>query len=822
MGNIQEGHTPKSNVHHSGPFFQLAFDEPSRHLPSHVRNDLPSNASGVENTRNTDIPASHKKDERSPAQQRSAGFDDGGSVQNNGSVPSAPAARVFHRVEDGEPLGGRDVLNPLGHSSDQRKRSGCHVPGNEGDVDASIQTGSARAYRPQGGHNTSDGTGTTLAPASTDSKNHDATDHRDNEESPGESHNKFTEHQKRSRRYTHVSSSGGVAPSRSSRTPSKACEDPPAVIGHIGTIYHKQDSTGGGSRLRSGHSDTVKSKPPHLSVGSATKASTPQECQSLPLHVKKVSRIDLLKVLTLAKGLPQEKRLKEVLHFVNDANLHISMTKEKIDETPISKFTDKDIALLYQAGQISPIDRESVKGTVTTFTVTEPKLVDNTPQEKRSFLNANNLPAEPKYKNRRRPIHWPRWDNDATTYESEIEFCNLRESLEQTRAGDSATCADLSMSFSQVSFSPEVSLFHCFKDGHGQWWKSEVMLMGASYSCEVMHLITDVLATAKQSPFLAVGEPDGVRKQVHVDNVRYLHRNPFYVQEAMTRFLTNCEFVNATVNMDADIMPHTFGTSFGVVHDYHNNLAALTEKHLRKIAQAREDIKGDLTVRRACEIMGMLFYGSTVLKVKLANYYFPIKWYRRIAHDFERGTRGGQPFGLDSIVSVWPSISKKFDMWLSRLGNNAPTSHEKTDPTITLFCDASKAGCGAVLIDGVCPSYRQYGEALTKDEYSDIWDKNDEAKAISLLETKAAAKAIRYFREHLVGKSVRLYIDNTSLIGALNKTHSKSFALNEELLRLIKEMELTGASFDVQYVPTGRNLADRPSRYARRGPAPPQ
>lgn len=496
------------------------------------------------------------------------------------------------------------------------------------------------------------------------------------------------------------------------------------------------------------------------------------------------------------------------------------MSQEDIDATPVSKYTDDDIRKLHGVSQISPIERHRVKGTIITFTVTEPKLINDTPKEQRRFYSFDTLPKDPKYKERRRGIGWARWDNDSNNYEAEMELFTLTESLEQPRKGDSATCADLSMSYSQVPFAEEVSEYHCFRDTHGQWWKSNVMLMGATYSGEIMQLIMETLSLAKQNPLLAVGHAKGVRTQVHIDNVRFLHPNPFYVQEAMTRFLLNCEFVNATVNMDADIQPHTFGTSFGVVHDYHENLAALTEKHLRKAAQAREDLKGPLTVQRVCEIMGLLFFCSTVLKIHLAFYYFPIKWYRRLAHDFERGSRGGKPFGLSSVVSVWPSIARKFDNWVHRVGQNVPSSHEKADPTITLFCDASKVGCGAVLIDGVCPSYRQYGEALSKEEYSDIWDHNDLDKAISLLETKAAAKAIKHFRSFLEGKSVRLYIDNTSLIGALNKTHSKSFALNEELLQLIREMEKTGASFDVQYVPTNQNLADRPSRkFARRGPA---
>ena len=204
--------------------------------------------------------------------------------------------------------------------------------------------------------------------------------------------------------------------------------------------------------------------------------------------------------------------------------------------------------------------------------------------------------------------------------------------------------------------------------------------------------------------------------------------------------------------------------------------------------------------------------------MNLASYYFPLKWYRRIAHDFERGSRGGRPFGLDTLVRPWPSIVTSFDGWFNTILKNTPVKHELAEPTVTLFCDASKTGCGGILIDGVMPSYRQYGEAMSAGEFSEIWDDTDSEKSISLLETRAAAKTIRYFSDFLYGKTVKVFIDNTSLLGALGKTYSKSFALNGELLELIEEMEKSGATFTCEYVPSASNLADRPSRFSQRGP----
>ena len=106
---------------------------------------------------------------------------------------------------------------------------------------------------------------------------------------------------------------------------------------------------------------------------------------------------------------------------------------------------------------------------------------------------------------------------------------------------------------------------------------------------------------------------------------------------------------------------------------------------------------------------------------------------------------------------------------------------------------------------------------MSKGEFAETEDDRDVEKSIARLETRAATKVIRYFRDDLKGKTVKVFIDNTSLLGALGKTYSKSFALNGDLLELIREMEESGATFQCEYVPSASNLADRPSRSV--GPA---
>ena len=567
---------------------------------------------------------------------------------------------------------------------------------------------------------------------------------------------------------------------------------------------------------------TAAKKPLHLAVGKSSKASTAQEYRTLPLHAKNVAgNIDMDKVQKMAdrNKHPLAARLRELIARCRDPSYYTPMNKEDIDSAKPTKLSHEDIKRFMEIRQLRKVEYAFVKAVLTAYCVTEEKV----PQDGTKFYTGATLPTMSAVTKRRRVIAWPKWNNGLSTYQSEIDLVNLRDDLMQGRPGDYAACADLIMSFSQLATSEDVQAFHCIKDEDGQWYAFTVAVMGEDYVPELMEVITNVLATCDQSRKVREEVDTNVlRTKTHIDNVRFLHPNPFIVNEAVQRFVSNCKDVGALVNDDPLIQPHTFGTSFGVVHDYHEAVVALSEKHLRKLKQAHEDIRNPtLNVRRVCEIFGLLFFCSTVLAVKLAKFYFPLKWYRRIAHDFERGFRGKEqaPFHLASKVTPWKSLLPSFDSWFEKLLENKPASHVVPDPTVTLFCDASRSGCGGVYIDGVDPTFRQYGEGFTRHEFSELWDEKDLPKAIARLETRAATKTIRFFRKLLEGKTVHMFIDNTSLEGALAKTYSKSFALNGELLELINEMERSGAKFIVEYVQSKDNLADRPSRIGRLGQA---
>lgn len=552
---------------------------------------------------------------------------------------------------------------------------------------------------------------------------------------------------------------------------------------------------------------TEKRVPPHVKYGKHSNTATASEAQALPFHCKAVGVIDIRKLRELALGTPFASRLNEVLLWLHDESKYSPMSDKEIDAWPATTLLDSDIRKYIDVGQVRLVPRKFVLGTVNAFSVKEDKLI--TDPQTPLFISGDTLPPHTSVESRRRGIQEPKRSNtdmktvDALSYKCEMTLTKLSEQLSQVRTGDWATCGDISMSFSNHRLNESVQRFFCFKDTNGQWYASTVMVMGHRPSAEIMELTTAVLAHARLNA-------SDVRVVTHIDNVRYLHNDRAVVARCMQQFLDNAAYVGATVNDDVLHKPHRVGMSFGVVHDYEQGVCALSEKTLRKLVQCQRDFFGRITLRRAFEIMGQLFYASTVLRVTLAPFYFVVKWYRRLAAAFERAQRGDGDMSLTSDVQLWKSVRPAATKWFTVLLANVPVAHHVPDPTVTIFTDASKYGWGGVLFEGTSSDFHEFGDKFSPTEVGEPWSENDAPKRIHCLEAKAVAKTLKRFRHTIAGKSVRVYIDNTSVLGALRKTHSASFELNAEIQDIIDTMP--GAKFTFEYVASQDNFADARSR----------
>eukprot|EP00759_Apiculatamorpha_spiralis_P053547 PhF_6_TR6244/c3_g4_i6/m.9438 len=168
--------------------------------------------------------------------------------------------------------------------------------------------------------------------------------------------------------------------------------------------------------------------------------------------------------------------------------------------------------------------------------------------------------------------------------------------------------------------------------------------MGSKPAAELMQCITEVLAQARQKSDTALN--------VHIDNVRWLSTSEDDLIACYETFVANVKSVGKNLKVNQDFMskPHSCGMAFGVPYNYETGHVALPGNFLYKLDGLLEEILKPMTVRRAYEIMGLMFFGSTVLNINVGRFWYIIKWYGRIASKVERGE-----FSMDSVVSLWKS-----------------------------------------------------------------------------------------------------------------------------------------------------------------------
>ena len=118
----------------------------------------------------------------------------------------------------------------------------------------------------------------------------------------------------------------------------------------------------------------------------------------------------------------------------------------------------------------------------------------------------------------------------------------------------------------------------------------------------------------------------------------------------------------------------------------------------------------------------------------------------------------------------------------------------------TMYTDACKQGWGAVI-------FTTEGDVLTIGAQ---WTSMHASRTINELEAQAVFNAVTHFWPQLRGKPLQLYVDNTSVIGALNKGYSPSFNLNKQILKACNALQSIPVT--IRYIHTSINPADAPSR----------
>ena len=159
-------------------------------------------------------------------------------------------------------------------------------------------------------------------------------------------------------------------------------------------------------------------------------------------------------------------------------------------------------------------------------------------------------------------------------------------------------------------------------------------------------------------------------------------------------------------------------------------------------------------------------------------------------------------------MKLWKSTTNQLLQWLKIATDNVGLciTQRETEAQQLLFTDASDTGFACVLFEKNTFSVRSDRWSNTR-----FWKDLEFLPSINHRELYAVVQAVEWLKEQNIPlNKVRLFIDNTSALSALQRGYSKSFWLNELITLGALDAGFAQGSFffDIQYVKSEENLAD--------------
>jgi len=235
----------------------------------------------------------------------------------------------------------------------------------------------------------------------------------------------------------------------------------------------------------------------------------------------------------------------------------------------------------------------------------------------------------------------------------------------------------------------------------------------------------------------------------------------------------------------------------GVDWDHQRHTVVTAKKTMQKIA-----VTVQTTAQQLEQLVGRLIFAAGVSRAPLAQFYFALKWAKRITNKLNRGI-----MTLDAQITLPPAVALQLKQWAAVVRKPlAITQRASHKPVFTLFSDASNAGWGAVLVNDKTAEYASAGA---------LWTKEDAATDISARELKAVSLAVDVFRTQLSSAlKLQLKIDNTSVLSAVRRGVPRADGLAKLTAIVAKKLAAFNVPITAGYIASADNAADEPSRGA--------
>lgn len=559
----------------------------------------------------------------------------------------------------------------------------------------------------------------------------------------------------------------------------------------------------------------------------ATKIVSAEELKSLPHAVKKVGVLNLDEVENMMnKDALARFQLLKRLTFQPLFQRQPLYTRQQHQDHKAHAYDSSAFRSYVECGVIEEVHdlRNSPS-----FSVCAPFFVRETKQD----------PDTREIFDRARFILWPKQQNDWISeagYVPEVPLRHIAMYLDSVALDSSAAVADLSSGFYQIEIPKSSRGFFRFVTADNRIFQMKRLPMGLSTSPEIMQMITEVVVGhprvcspeycivscglqrhrqrtggSSSSPLApsffyesSATEPlfDEVFSYVWIDDFKISSNNDEQMEYAISVIERRREDLNVTFKERLSISEaYTF---LGVDFDHQSQRVAVTEKTRQKLPASRP--QQQQTVADLEKLVARLIWCSGVTMRPLAPFYFVIKWAARKINQLNRGM-----LAPNDVVEIPASVLPRLHDWYaSAFESRFISVHADEFPKkITIFCDASLKGWGAVCFDirnrvwmaGNSWSDSASFEALTSSD-------------ICRLEARAFANAIAAFGWIIKDNpNVAFKIDNTSVGVAVRKGHARSIAVNNELQFSISQLNDKQVKFTVDYVASANNIiADKLSR----------
>jgi hypothetical protein len=241
-------------------------------------------------------------------------------------------------------------------------------------------------------------------------------------------------------------------------------------------------------------------------------------------------------------------------------------------------------------------------------------------------------------------------------------------------------------------------------------------------------------------------------------------------------------------------------TFAGVKFNHASHTVCLGQKTHEKVKRAK--VAGlPATYGEFEEQFSRMMYVAAILGWDLVRDYFFMKFGRRHLAKLATGEMRSQ-----SLFEWSTSARRTWELWLSWAELNTPRRPAQTvlgPADYVMFTDSSLKGFGVVLLNVKTGELHVFGGPYEQ-----------ESDNINASEVRAVTIGFERFKHVIApGSRVLVLVDNTSVIAGVHNRNTHSEALAQQFTSLFEVMRAAGVAIAVDYICTGINVADDPSRF---------